>query len=248
MLEIKGLSVTYNNEGKKIVSALEDISLNIKRGEFISLVASSGAGKTTLLKIIAGLLQPTHGEIFFHGEKITGPSKDRGLVFQQFSLFPWLTARENVAFGLKLSGNFQKNWKQKTDAILDDFGLLEFADSYPKSLSGGMQQRVAIARTIVTDPEIILMDEPFGSLDSQTRSKMQEFLVSVYEKTKKTIIFVTHDIAEAVFLSNKVYVLTSRPAKVKSVYEIPFSRPRLHVLKHADDFAKLVVKVTSDLD
>ena len=239
MLELKKLSFSYIHNGKKI-SALQDIDFSIEKGDFVSIVGSSGAGKTTLLKLIAGLLQPTQGEILFNDKKITAPSRDRGLVFQQFSLFPWLTVKENVAFGLKLKNYFDKDWKEKTNQILTDFGLVNFAESYPKNLSGGMQQRVAIARTMVINPEIILMDEPFGSLDAQTRSKMQEFLAGVYEKTKKTIIFVTHDIEESIFLADRVLVVSNGGIQ-EIVVDLP--RPRKLSAKYSNDFQACVSKV-----
>lgn len=247
MLNVSHLQKTYTQK-KQSTEALHDLSFSVKSGDFVSLVGPSGCGKTTILKILAGLLEPTAGEVLFGSEKLVGPSRARGVVFQQFSLFPWLSVRDNIAFAFNLE-NYKSSYSQeKVDVLIRDFGLESFEDTYPKDLSGGMQQRVAIARTLIADPEVILMDEPFGSLDAQTRARMQEFLAEVYERTHKTIVFITHDIEEAVFLSNKVYVLTQRPAEVKTVHDIPFERPRKHALKHAEEFFKLTVEIARDLE
>lgn len=244
MLRINNLSKTYTDNNKQ-TEALRNISLSVEKGEFIALVGPSGSGKTTLLKILAGLIKPTSGQALLNDKSIDCPSRSRGMVFQQFSLFPWLTVRENIAFGLGLA---KKKDEEKIDSLLDSFGLKEFENSYPKSLSGGMQQRVAIARTLVVEPEVILMDEPFGSLDAQTRSKMQDFLARVYEKTQTTIVFVTHDIEEAVFLANKVYVLSNRPTTIKSEHTISFGRPREHSLKHSKEFFDMSVQIAKELE
>lgn len=248
MLEAKNIKKEYKH-GKKTVKALKSISLSVEKGEFISLVGPSGCGKTTLLRIFAGLIEPTAGEVLFQGEPIYGASKSRGMVFQEFSLFPWLTVKENVSFGLSLDDEgISKADDKKINSLINGFGLREFKDTYPKNLSGGMQQRVAIARTLIVNPEIILMDEPFGSIDAQTRARMQEFLTGVYEQTHKTIVFVTHDIEEALFMSDKVYVMTKRPTTIKAEYQVPFDRPRKHELKHSEEFFKLKVKIAESLE
>ncbi len=247
MLELKKISKVYTNEGQK-VEAIKNLDLTVNEREFIAMVGPSGCGKTTFLKIIAGLIEASGGEVILDGKKVNTPGKDRGLVFQNFTLFPWLTVRENISFGLDLQNI---NNQKKTEVIehyLNITGLKEFADFYPKNLSGGMQQRVAIARTLANNPKILLMDEPFGSLDSQTRSQMQEFLTKLWEAEHKTILFITHDVGEAVFLADRVYVLGKRPMEIKSVHEVPFPRPRKHDLKHTTEFFEFENKIALELE
>lgn len=233
MLSIKSLSKVY--EDTEVV-AIKDITIDVEEGEFAVLLGPSGCGKTTLLKCIAGIIKPTKGEVTLDDKNVVEPDKDIGMVFQDFSLFPWLTVRENIEFGLKIRDVSLKERNRIVKHYLDVTELEEFADTYPKYLSGGMKQRVAIARTLANNPKVILMDEPFGALDNLTRSSMQEFLTNLWEKEHKTIIFVTHNIEEGIFLGDKVYVLTNRPASVKREYTIPFKRPRLHKLKSSPTF------------
>jgi len=247
MLNIKSLSKTYHNEDKKIY-AIKDINLDINEGEFIALVGPSGCGKTTLLKCVAGILNPTTGKIILGTKKITSPDKDVGMVFQDFSLFPWLTVRENIEFGLKIRNIPLEERNRLVNHYLNVTKLKEFADTYPKYLSGGMKQRVAIARTLANNPKVILMDEPFGSLDNLTRSSMQEFLTELWEKEHKTILFVTHDVEEALFISEKVYILSKRPATIKTSFDVPFKRPRKHELKQSKEFFKLRNKIVDLLE
>lgn len=247
MLEIRNIAKFYENkEGR--VDVIKNFSLTLHNREFAAIVGPSGCGKTTLLKTTAGLISPSEGEIVLDGKKIRGPGKERGMVSQSFTLFPWLTVEKNISFGLDLQKIDGKKKKEIVDHYLDITGLKEFANFLPKNLSGGMQQRVAIARTLANDPEILLMDEPFGSLDSQTRSKMQEFLTSLWERKHKTILFVTHDVEEAIFLADTVYVVTNRPMQIKTAYKIPFSRPRKHELKFSQDFFGLRNTIMSDLE
>ena len=188
------------------------------------------------------------GSIILDGNKILSSGKDRGLVFQQFTLFPWLTVRGNISFGLDLQ---KMNSEKKIEIVnhyLDITGLKDFAEFYPKDLSGGMQQRVAIARTLANSPKILLMDEPFGSLDSQTRSQMQEFLTKLWEAEHQTIVFITHDIGEAVFLADTVYVLSKRPMEIKNMFSVPFARPRTHTLKHTKEFFEFENKIAQELE
>ncbi len=235
MLKVNKISKSYKNK-EKIINVIKEISFNIKDGDFVSFVGPSGCGKTTLLKIISGILQADAGEIFVKDKKITKAGKDIGMVFQDFSLFPWLTVRDNISFGLKLKNTPRKEINKIVNHYLDITGLTDFANAYPNSLSGGMKQKVAIARTLANNPKIILMDEPFGSLDSLTRSSMQEFLTKLWEDEHKTILFVTHDVEEALFLSNKIYVLDKRPTKFKEEIDVDFKRSREHFLKHSKKF------------
>lgn len=247
MLELKHIAKTYNSNPHP-VEVISDLTLSVSDAKFVALVGPSGCGKTTLLKMIAGLVPPTSGEILLGGQTVSGPGKDRGIVFQNFSLFPWLTVRENIAFGL----NLRKMDKQKKEEVVNRYlhitGLERFASFYPRNLSGGMQQRAAIARTLANNPRLLLMDEPFASLDAQTRSRMQEFLTQLWEKERKTVIFVTHDVREAIFLADTVYLATPRPMQIKRKFTIPFARPRAHALKRAKEFFELEMYVTGALE
>ena len=247
MLELKNVSKTYTQNNQQ-VEAIKNLNLSVKEREFIALVGPSGCGKTTLLKIIAGLIPATNGEVILDGKKILNPGKDRGLVFQQFTLFPWLTVRENISFGLDLQNVDSKKKTKIANHYLNITGLKDFAKFYPKNLSGGMQQRVAIARTLANNPKILLMDEPFGSLDSQTRSQMQEFLTKLWEAEHQTILFITHDVSEAVFLADTVYVLDKRPMKIKNTFSVPFNRPRVHSLKYKKEFFEFENKIAQNLE
>ena len=246
MLDIN-ISKTHKDD-IKTVETIRNVKLKTVGGEFIALVGPSGCGKTTLLKCIAGIIKPTRGEVVIDGQITTKPNKDIGMVFQEFSLFPWLTIRENIEFGLKIKNTSLKERNKIVRHYLDITGLKEFANTYPKSLSGGMKQRVAIARTLANNPKVVLMDEPFGSLDTQTRSKMQEFLIRLWEDNRKTILFVTHDIKEAIFLADVVYLLSPRPAKIKQAFKVPFNRPRLHKLKYSQEFFEFEKKITKALE
>lgn len=186
----------------------------VKNEEFVSILGPSGCGKSTILRILAGLEEPTSGSVQVSGEEVKGPSAKRGMVFQSYTLFPWLTVRENIEFGLKLKGMKQKERKEISDRYLELVGLERFADSYGKELSGGMKQRVAIARSLANNPEVLLMDEPFGALDAQTKQSMQQLLLDIWKKEKTTIVFITHDIDEALFLSQRIYVMEARPGRI----------------------------------
>lgn len=242
MLELKNISAVYQQDSYSI-EVLDDINLTIQTPNFIVFLGPSGSGKSTLLRLIAGLIKPTKGKIIYNNKEVVGPSHERGVVFQGFSLFPWLTVRENIAFPLTL----RKIEADDKDNLVDDYlaitGLLEYADLYPISLSGGMQQRTAIARTLINEPQIILMDEPFSSLDFQIRSQLQNFISEIYENQKKTIIFVTHDIEEALLLADKIYVLSSEPARIKAELVVPFHRPRNTYLRYHPEFLKTVRSV-----
>jgi NitT/TauT family transport system ATP-binding protein len=202
-------------------TALEDITLDVRPGEFLALVGPSGCGKSTLLDLLGGLTAPTSGRILLDGRPIEGPARDRGIVFQQYALFPWRTAAQNVEFGLDIAGLKARQRRDIARHYLDLVGLTAFADRYPHELSGGMKQRVAIARSLAYDPEVLLMDEPFAALDAQTRETLQGELLRIWRATGKTIIFITHGIDEAVVLGQRVAVMTSRPGRIKHVVEIP---------------------------
>ena len=247
MLELRNVSKSYTHNAKEVV-VVKNLTLSVPEQEFIALVGPSGCGKTTLLKIIAGLVPASGGEILLEGKNILNPGKDRGVVFQQFTLFSWLTVRKNISFGLDLQEIESKKKTKIVNHYLNITGLKEFAEFYPKNLSGGMQQRVAIARTLANNPKILLMDEPFGSLDSQTRSQMQEFLTDLWEAEHQTILFVTHDVGEAVFLADTVYVLSKRPTEIQKVFTVPFSRPRVHTLKRTKEFFEFENKIAQELE
>ncbi|WP_448573446.1 ABC transporter ATP-binding protein [Trichothermofontia sp.] len=210
---------------------LEDINLHVEEGEFVCAVGASGSGKSTLLRLLAGLDMPTAGEIRVDGIQVTGPGADRGLVFQSYTLYPWMTVEQNVGFGLKLRGVSRAERQGRVWDYLEVVGLSNFAKAYPKELSGGMRQRVAIARALASEPKILLMDEPFGALDIQTKEDMQEFLLELWQRTHKTIFMITHDVEEAVFLSNRIYVLSARPGSIQREVIIDQPDQRHHVIK-----------------
>jgi NitT/TauT family transport system ATP-binding protein len=202
------------------------VSFEVPDQQFAVLVGPSGCGKSSLLYLTAGLNEPTEGEIYVGGQQVQGPGADRGMVFQSYTLFPWLTVRQNVEFGLKRRGMAAAQRKEIVDYYVNEVGLTGFADNYAKQLSGGMMQRVAIARALANDPQILLMDEPFGALDSQTRLQMQQLLLRVWGNSKKTVLFVTHDIDEAILLGDRVYVMGARPGRIKQILDVPIERPR----------------------
>ena len=220
------------------VEALRDVNLVVEPGEFICLVGPSGCGKTTLLNIIAGFLEPTTGESSIDGRRIEGPGPDRCVVFQQYAVFPWLTVRQNVEFGLKLGVNKRSPVETKNivDRFIDLVGLRDFENAFPRELSGGMKQRVAIARAYAVNPEVLLMDEPFGALDAQTRQFMQESLLQILEKERKTVLFVTHGVEEAAFLATRVVVMAARPGRIREIIPIPLSYPRIAATKTSPEF------------
>lgn len=229
-LQVRNLSKKFkapSSENAEYVTAIDNISLTINDGEFVSIVGPSGCGKSTLLNILAGLDKPTEGEIILNGDQIEGTGPDRIIVFQENALFPWLKVIENVEFGLKIAGLQKDKRRQIALAHLETMQLTRFADSYVYQLSGGMKQRVALARALVMDPEILLMDEPFASLDSQTRDLLSVELQLIWSKTRKNIIFVTHNIMESVCLGDRVFVFTNRPGKIKREITIEHRRPRL---------------------
>ena len=221
---------------KGSLSVLSDVNLHVNRGEMVCVVGASGSGKSTLLRLIAGLERPTSGAITVDGHPVTGPGADRGMIFQKYTLFPWMTVAANVEFGLKLQGDPKAEREQKVAEYLDVMGLSKFADAYPKELSGGMQQRTAIARALVCGPQVLLMDEPFGALDVQTKETMQQFLLKIWQRTKSTILMITHDISEAIFLSQRVYVLTPQPGSVQREVKVKLPTRQSYKIRHHPDF------------
>lgn len=208
------------------ITALKDISFQVHRREFISVVGPSGCGKSTLIRIIAGLDFPTSGDVYLKYKHVEGPGADRGMVFQNYTLFPWLSVKKNVMFGLELQGRDSSEAESEALQWIDIVGLAKFAEAYPSQLSGGMKQRVAIARSLANQPEILLMDEPFGALDAQTRASMQSYLLQIWRNVDVTILFVTHDLDEAVYLSDRILVLRANPGEIDEFIEVPIPRPR----------------------
>jgi NitT/TauT family transport system ATP-binding protein len=240
-LQVSGLCKTFPGKAKHApeVVALRGIDLTVRTSEFVVIVGPSGCGKSTLLNIIGGLEEATSGSAAIEGREISGPGADRGMVFQGYSLFPWLTVRRNVEFGLKMQGVSAKEREATALEYLRLVGLNGFEDALPKALSGGMKQRVAIARTLAAKPEILLMDEPFGALDAQTRVVMQELLAKVCRETKNTVLFITHDIDEAILLASRIYVMSRRPGTVRAVLDVNFPEERSHHILVKPEFLAL---------
>lgn len=224
-LEVQGLGKIFSS-AKGEVTALKSIDLQVHRREFISVIGPSGCGKSTLIRILAGLDYPTSGRFLLDGEEAVGPCAERGMVFQGYTLFPWLTVKKNVMFGLEVNGGSGITVEQEALQWIDLVGLSKFADAYPSQLSGGMKQRVAIARALANQPKILFMDEPFGALDAQTRSQMQAYLLQIWKNVDVTILFVTHDLDEAVYLSDRILVLKANPGEINEFIEVPVPRPR----------------------
>ncbi|WP_407421549.1 ABC transporter ATP-binding protein [Methanobrevibacter sp.] len=243
-IEIKNINKSFDGRGKNL-SVLEDINLTVNDGELVCLLGPSGCGKTTLLRLIAGLDHPTSGEIITNGELVEKPSGDRAVIFQQYSLFPWLTVLKNVTFGLEISGGSKEENIQAAERYLQSVGLLEFKDSYPHELSGGMKQRVAIIRSLLNHSPILLMDEPFSALDMQNRHKLQEQLIGVWKRFENTIVFVTHDVDEAVYLADKIVLLDKNPGKIAEVIEVGLERPRK---RDSQEFLKIQESIVEKLD
>jgi len=247
-ITIDGITKVFNALGKgETVTALDDVSLDVAAGEFVSLLGTSGCGKSTLLRIVAGLEQPTQGDARFNGEAIVGTDPARGMVFQDHSLFNWLTVRNNIKFAMKATHCYEQH-HGSIDAWLELAGLADFGGHYPHQLSGGMQQRVGIARALAVNPEILLMDEPFSALDEFTREKLQDDLLKIWRQSGKTIVFVTHNIAEAVFLSDQIAVLSPHPGRVSAVVDIGLGRPRTRELRDSSAFNDLVVKIRGSFE
>ncbi len=246
-LRITDLGITYIDRRGIKTEAVREVTLDVADkpgvGEIIVFLGPSGCGKSTILKAIAGLLPPTRGEILVDGKPVTDVGRDRGMVFQAYTSFAWLTIRENVEYGLRLQGVPKHERKEKSDKYLRQVGLLEFADRYPKDLSGGMKQRVAIARTLINRPKLVLMDEPFGALDPQTRWGMQSLILDVSRTEDNTIVFVTHDVSEAVYVADTIYVLSPRPTRILHRVDVPFFATRDIALKSSSEFRAVEKKL-----
>lgn len=247
-ISVKDVSRIFFSPSGERIEALKGVNLEVEDafsaagrdiGEFRVLLGPSGCGKSTLLRMIAGLDKPTSGQVLVNGEVVTHPGKDRGMVFQKYTSFPWLTVADNIAYGMKINGVPEAQRKETVDRLLQSVGLSEFANVYPETLSGGMQQRVAIARTLALRPSVILMDEPFGALDAQTRSDMQQLLLQIWDETACTILFVTHDVEEAVYLADRIFIMSSHPGTIVEDVEVPFDRPRDLGLKEKSEFHEL---------
>ncbi len=225
ILRVDRLSKVFNSHGRSTL-ALNDISFTTHRREFLCVVGPSGCGKSTLVRILAGLEEPSSGEVLLEGHPVTEPGSDRGMVFQGYTLFPWLTVKKNVMFGPRVNGHGREEAEREARQWLQLIGLEKFADCYPNQLSGGMKQRVAIVRALANQPRILLMDEPFGALDAQTRCRMQAHLLEIWRKIDITIVFITHDLDEAIFLADRILVLSAHPGEVQELIEVPVPRPR----------------------
>ena len=237
-LVIDNVSKVFTDKRRQ-VTALEHASFSVQPSEFVTILGPSGCGKSTILKIVAGLEAPSSGKVLLDGKEITGPGSDRGMVFQTYTLFPWLTVRENIEFGLDVAGKNKGERRSISDHYIEKIGLTGFETFYPRDLSGGMKQRVAIARALANDPEVLLMDEPFGALDAQTRTVMQELLLDVWDESHKTILFVTHDVEEAVFLGDTIYVMTARPGRLKARITVDLPVKRTYDLKTTPEFMQI---------
>ena len=238
-IDVRDLGIRFGGRAGQ-VDAVQGVSVHVQPGEFVSLIGPSGCGKSTLLNAVAGFIRPSSGQAVLDGKAIEGPGSDRGVVFQQYSLFPWMTVRKNVEFGLKLKGLSASERESQARTLLGLAGLLHFENHYPDQLSGGMKQRVGIVRALATSPQVLLMDEPFGALDAQTRVVMQEILTNMWQRLRISVLFITHDIDEAVFLSDRIYVMTARPGRIKSEIVVPLPRPRTPEMMASPQFAAVV--------
>jgi NitT/TauT family transport system ATP-binding protein len=243
-LELQGVSKVFGGRRGDVV-AVQGVSLVVESGEFVCIVGASGCGKSTLLSIVAGLIEPTEGSVTLDGDEIEGPGPDRGLVFQSYSLYPWRSVSQNIALGLELEGIGRDAIRRRVEHYLDVMNLRKWADARPGQLSGGMRQRVAIARSLVTEPEVLLLDEPFGALDAHTKSLMQEYLLSVWRDTGTTVLMVTHDVEEAIFLAQRIYVLASHPGRVKREIVVPFGPERTPAMRRDERFLDLRDEIRS---
>jgi NitT/TauT family transport system ATP-binding protein len=247
-LAIEGVSRTFPGVRRgPPTRALQPTTLAVADNDFVTILGPSGCGKSTLLRLIAGLDQPTTGKILLDGKPVSAPGADRGMVFQSYTLFPWLTVIDNIAFGLREKGVPSERRAKVVHEWVSRIGLAGFEHHYPKQLSGGMQQRTAIARALANDPAILLLDEPFGALDNQTRALMQELLLGIWERERKTVLFVTHDIEEAIFLASRVLVMTARPGRIKADLAIDLPHPRHYTIKTSPEFSALKARLTEEI-
>jgi ABC-type nitrate/sulfonate/bicarbonate transport system ATPase subunit len=246
-LVVQGVSRLFISPKGQQTQALSPVDLSVAENDFVTILGPSGCGKSTLLRIVAGLDQPTTGQVLLDGDPVLGPGADRGMVFQSYTLFPWLTVEQNICFGLREKRMPLSQQKERSDYFIAKVGLRGFEQHFPKQLSGGMQQRTAIARALVNDPKILLLDEPFGALDNQTRVLMQELLLGIWESAQKTVLFVTHDIDEAIFMANRVAVFTARPGRIKTELSVNLAHPRHYTIKTSPEFMALKAQLTEEI-
>ena len=246
-LSIQGVSRTFTSPKGVQTHALTPVNFDVQENDFVTILGPSGCGKSTLLRIVAGLDLPSTGVVMLDGQPVDGPGADRGMVFQSYTLFPWLTIEENIRFGLRERGMPEREQKERADYFIAKVGLRGFEEHFPKQLSGGMQQRTAIARALANDPKILLMDEPYGALDNQTRVLMQELLLGIWESAQKTVLFVTHDIDEAIFMANRVAVFSARPGRIKTELAVDFPHPRHYTIKTSPEFMALKARLTEEI-
>lgn len=246
-IQAKNIFLTFRPKNRDPVSALQGLDLEVTQGEFLSLVGPSGCGKSTFLNVLLGLLKPDSGDIRLDGKQITGPGQERAMVFQEFGLLPWRTVQANVELGLELKGVAATTRRQRAGELIHLVGLTGFEQHFPHELSGGMKQRVGLARALATDPDVLLMDEPFAALDAQTRDLMQMELLQIWDRAKKTVLFVTHSIEEAAYLSDRVVILTARPGRTKSTIKINLPRPRDYEMRLSAEFNDIKAKIWDTL-
>ncbi len=246
-LSIRGVSRTFLGPRGQRTQALLPIDFEVKANDFVTILGPSGCGKSTLLRIVAGLDRPTAGRVLLDGQPVDGPGADRGVVFQSYTLFPWLNVERNIRFGLRERGLGDAEQAERSAYFIDKVGLRGFEHHYPKQLSGGMQQRTAIARALANDPKMLLLDEPFGALDNQTRVLMQELLLGIWESARKTVLFVTHDIDEAIFMANRVAVFSARPGRIKTEIAVDFAHPRPYTIKTSPEFMAIKARLTEEI-
>ena len=246
-LSIQGVSRVFTSPRGARTQALTPVDFDVRENDFVTILGPSGCGKSTMLRIVAGLDQPTTGRVLLDGQPVDGPGADRGMVFQSYTLFPWLTIAQNIRFGLRERGMPEAQQKERCDYFIAKVGLRGFESHFPKQLSGGMQQRTAIARALANDPKILLLDEPFGALDNQTRVLMQELLLGIWESARKTVLFVTHDIDEAIFMANRVAVFSARPGRIKTELAVDLPHPRHYTIKTSPEFMQLKARLTEEI-
>ena len=246
-IQASDVTLTFRPKDREAVTAINGLTLEVARGEFVSIVGPSGCGKSTFLSVLLGLLKPDKGEIQLNGKHIVGPGQERAMVFQEFGLLPWRTVLANVELGLELKGVAADTRRKRARELIQLVGLTAFENHYPHELSGGMKQRVGLARALVTEPEVLLMDEPFAALDAQTRDLMQAELLQIWDRAKKTVIFVTHSIEEAAYLSDRVVIMSARPGRIKEVLRIDLPRPREYEMRLSPGFNEIKSRIWSTL-
>ena len=246
-VSIQSVSRVFETAKGQRTQALVPVDFDVRDNDFVTILGPSGCGKSTLLRIVAGLDHATSGRVLLDGVPVEGPGADRGMVFQSYTLFPWLTIEQNIRFGLRERGMLESAQKERAAYFIAKVGLRGFEQHFPKQLSGGMQQRTAIARALANDPKILLMDEPFGALDNQTRVLMQELLLGIWEAERKTVLFVTHDIDEAIFMANRVAVFSARPGRIKTELAVDLPHPRHYTIKTSPEFMDLKARLTEEI-